>query len=303
MIQPARGSATPGRPPLKRSTAASPGPVPEAFIAHASTQEPETSMTAISAALGTTIAEPIRPPMMTPFDRDTRILVVGDDQAMKHMVANFFERHSMGVVLASGRQGMASQLASDEASLVILDMGPGDMDGLDLLREIRSRSGIPVIIIGHRSDEADRVVGLELGADDYVTKPFSPRELLARVRAVLRRHVCAPAPNDRKRGRSRFGDWLLDRRSRHLLGPDGEQVALTKTEYGLLVAFLDAPQRVLSREHLLQATRVHEDVFDRSIDVQILRLRRKLEADPGAPRVIQTERGVGYVFVPPVQHL
>jgi two-component system OmpR family response regulator len=285
-------------------------------------------MAGTSSALGATIVEPARPPMMTPFGRvsalateagagpafgsvrplgrdagrPARVLVVGDDQAMKHMVADFFDRHSMDVVLVSG-QGMADQLAADEPNLVILDVGPGGMDGLNLLREIRSRSDVPVIITGHRSDEADRVVGLELGADDYVTKPFSPRELLARVRAVLRRHVCVVAPDDPKRGRSRFGDWLLDRRKRHLSGSDGHRVDLTKTEYSLLVAFLDAPQRPLTREHLLQATRVHEDVFDRSVDVQILRLRRKLEADPGAPRVIKTERGVGYVFVLPVQHL
>jgi two-component system, OmpR family, response regulator len=132
---------------------------------------------------------------------------------------------------------------------------------------------------------------------------FSPRELLARVRAVLQRHGCAAVPHDPRRGRSRFGGWQLDRRSRRLSDPDGTPVALTMREYALLIAFLDAPQRPLTREHLLQATRVHEDVFDRSIDVQILRLRRKLEADPSVPSVIQTERGVGYVFGLPVEQL
>jgi two-component system, OmpR family, response regulator len=164
---------------------------------------------------------------------------------------------------------------------------------------------MPVIIItGHRRDEIDRVVGLELGADDYLTKPFILRELLARVRAVLRRFDAGrtvPA-RDAERGRWRFSGWQLDRRARRLTDPQGAVVTLTKGEYALLVAFLDAPQRPLSREHLLQATRVHEDVFDRSIDVQILRLRRKLERDLSAPRVIQTERGVGYVFAVPVEH-
>jgi DNA-binding response OmpR family regulator len=183
--------------------------------------------------------------------------------------------------------------------LVILDLRLGQEDGLDLLRKTRSRSDVPVIIVtGHRVDEIDRVVGLELGADDYITKPFGLRELLARVRAVLRRHEAGRAALERgaKRGLCRFGGWQLDRRTRCLTNPDGAPVALTKGEYAMLIAFLDAPQRPLSREHLLQATRVHEDVFDRSIDVQVLRLRRKLETDPTTPNVIRTERGVGYVF-------
>jgi DNA-binding response OmpR family regulator len=177
---------------------------------------------------------------------------------------------------------------------------------LDLLREVRLSSDVPVIIItGHRRDDIDRVVGLELGADDYLTKPFNLRELLARVRAVLRRFDvgrAAPA-RDPERGRFRFSGWQLDRRIRQLTDPAGAPVALTKGEYAMLLAFLEAPQRPLSREHLLQATRVHEDVFDRSIDVQILRLRRKLERDPSAPRVIRTERGVGYVFAVPVERI
>jgi DNA-binding response OmpR family regulator len=161
-----------------------------------------------------------------------------------------------------------------------------------------------IIITGHRRDDIDRVVGLELGADDYLTKPFNLRELLARVRAVLRRFDVGKAPaRDPERGRFRFSGWQLDRRTRQLVDPAGTPVALTKGEYATLVAFLEAPQRPLSREHLLQATRVHEDVFDRSIDVQILRLRRKLERDPSAPRVIQTERGVGYVFAVAVERL
>jgi two-component system, OmpR family, response regulator len=228
-----------------------------------------------------------------------RILLIDDDLAMQHMVANYLEGHNMRVVCGSGRQDVARLFALGEPSLVILDLRLGQEDGLDLLRELRSRSDVPVIITtGHRRDEIDRVVGLELGADDYVTKPFGLRELLARIRAVLRRREAGAAASQRdaERGRCRFGGWQLDRRSRRLTGPDGQPVTLTKGAYALLLAFLDAPQRPLSREHLLQATRVHEDVFDRSIDVQVLRLRRKLETDPSAPRVIQTERGIGYVF-------
>lgn len=241
-----------------------------------------------------------------------RILVVDDDPLMKQMVVNYLEEHNMRAFSASGGEEMTRHLEEDDPSLVILDLRLGQEDGLDLLREIRSRSDIPVIITtGHRRDEIDRVVGLELGADDYVTKPFSLRELLARTRAVLRRREAGraaaraqePEGREAERGRYRFGGWQLDRRLRRLTDSQGTPVTLTKGEYALLVAFLDAPQRPLTREHLLQATRVHEDVFDRSIDVQVLRLRRKLETDPSAPRVIRTERGVGYVFALPVEAL
>ena len=225
---------------------------------------------------------------------------------MQRMILNYFEQNSIRTLGASGRQEMIRQLAGAEVSLVILDLRLGQEDGLDLLREVRSSSDVPVIIItGHRRDDIDRVVGLELGADDYVTKPFNLRELLARVRAVLRRLNSRRASPTREpqRGCWRFSGWQLDRRTRRLTDPSGAPVALTKGEYALLVAFLEAPQRPLSREYLMQTTRAHEDVFDRSIDVQILRLRRKLERDPSTPRVIQTERGVGYVFAVPVERV
>jgi DNA-binding response OmpR family regulator len=212
----------------------------------------------------------------------------------------------MRVTSASQRQDVVRQFATLEPNVVILDLRLGQEDGLDILREVRSRSDVPVIITtGHRRDEIDRVVGLELGADDYVTKPFGVRELVARIRAVLRRREVGRVAVQREaeQGRYRFGDWQLDRRLRRLATSSGATVTLTKGEYSLLTAFLDAPQRPLTREHLLQATRVHEDVFDRSIDVQILRLRRKLETDPRAPRIIQTERSVGYTFTLPVERL
>ena len=239
-------------------------------------------------------------------DRQVRVLVVEDDPALQRMILNYFGENNIRTLLASNRQEMVDQLGDTGVNLVILDLRLGLEDGLDLLREIRLGSDVPVIIItGHRRDDIDRVVGLELGADDYVTKPFNLRELLARVRAVLRRFdVGRTAPaRDPGRGRFRFSGWQLDRRSRQLTDPAGTPVALTKGEYAMLLAFLEAPQRPLSREHLLQATRVHEDVFDRSIDVQILRLRRKLERDPSAPHVIQTERGVGYVFAVAVERI
>jgi two-component system OmpR family response regulator len=239
-------------------------------------------------------------------ERQIRVLVVEDDPALQRMILNYFQGNDIHTLVASGRVQMVRQLADADVNLVILDLRLGHEDGLDLLREIRAGSDVPVIIItGHRRDDIDRVVGLELGADDYLTKPFNLRELLARVRAVLRRIDSGRAqpPREPERGRFRFSGWQLDRKTRRLTDPAGATVALTKGEYALLLAFLDAPQRPLSREHLLQATRVHEDIFDRSIDVQILRLRRKLERDPSAPRVIQTERGIGYVFAVPVDRI
>ena len=236
--------------------------------------------------------------------RQAKVLAADNDLSMQHMIANYLEQHNMRVVSALQKQEVTRQFAAGEPDLLILDLRFGQEDGLDLLREIRAQSDVPVIIAtGYRQDEIDRVVGLELGADDYLIKPFGLRELLARIRAVLRRRDSgrASAEREAQQGRCRFGGWELDRRARRLTDLSGTPVALTKGEYALLAAFLDAPQRPLTREHLLQATRVHEDVFDRSIDVQILRLRRKLEADPSTPNIIRTERGVGYVFTLPVE--
>jgi two-component system, OmpR family, response regulator len=242
----------------------------------------------------------------------TRVLVVDDDPAMRRMIGSYLTENGLQADVAANRGEMAAALQRDPYNLVILDLKLGPDDGLDLLRELRAHSDMPVIIVtGHRRDEIDRVLGLELGADDYITKPFSLRELLARIRVVLRRAETARAAAMREAQTSqdekahhrfyRFAGWTLDRRLRQLRRPDGERVMLTNSEFTLLVAFLDAPQRPLSREQLLQATRVHENIYDRSIDVQILRLRRKLETDAEAPRMIQTERGVGYTFAVPVE--
>jgi DNA-binding response OmpR family regulator len=235
--------------------------------------------------------------------RDTgevgHILVVDDDVMVRQTITRFLEEQNVPTSSVSCRQDLNNHLEKGHPSLILLDLRLGQEDGLDVLKEIRSRSDVPIIIMtGHSREEVDRVVGLELGADDYLTKPFSLRELLARARAVLRRHERGRATRarDPERGGYWFNGWSLERRTRRLVNPDGEPVSLTKSEYALLLAFLKAPQRPLTREMLLQATRVREDIFDRSIDVQVLRLRRKLNSDPNAPRVIETERGVGYIF-------
>src|SRR5882757_9680228 len=235
------------------------------------------------------------------------IIVVDDDPLLRQMVIKYLEDHNVPTKSASNRTELNRHFQGALPSLIILDLRLGEDDGLDLLREIRSHSDVPVIITtGHRPGEIDRIVGLELGADDYIVKPFSLRELLARVRAVLRRQEFGRVArtHDPQRGGYRFDGWQLERRCRRLLDPNATPVSMSKGEYALLLAFLEAPQRPLSREHLLQAThRIHEEIFDRSIDLQVLRLRRKLEIDPSAPRVIQTERSVGYVFTLPVEPL
>jgi two-component system, OmpR family, response regulator len=229
----------------------------------------------------------------------TRVFVINGDPSMHCMLADYLEQHNMAVVGGLQRQEALTRCAAGEPSVVLLDFCLGQEDGLDLLREIRSRSDVPVIITNHPGDESDRVIGLELGADDYVPQPI----IVPLIRAVQRRRDTGliAAQRHSEQGRSRFGGWELDRRGRRLTHPEGEVVPLTHGEYALLVAFLNAPFRPLSREQLLQATRIHEDLFDRSIDVQILRLRRKLGDEPSAPRFIRTERGIGYVFSVPVE--
>ena len=171
-----------------------------------------------------------------------------------------------------------------------------------IARRMRDESEIPMVMLTGRAEEADRVMGLELGADDYITKPFSPRELLARIRTVLRRRRAEVRQGKPDGIRAyRFDGWELNLNLRRLSGPEGQAVPLTNGEFSLLVVLLGAPNRILSRDQLLDLSRLHNDeVFNRSIDVQILRLRRKIESDPGDPRYIKTERGAGYVFGVPV---
>jgi two-component system, OmpR family, response regulator len=231
-----------------------------------------------------------------------RLLLVEDDRALAHVLSHDLKHSGFEVECVNHGDRVLERFDRFSPDLVLLDVMLPDGDGRDLARELRKESDVPIVMLTARGEEIDRVLGLELGADDYIIKPFSLRELLARVRAVLRRQEMGRAARarDPERGGYRFNGWKLERRGRKLIDPSEAPVPLSKGEYALLLAFLEAPQRPLTREHLLQATRIHEDIFDRSIDVQVLRLRRKLEVDPSAPRVIQTERGVGYVFAVPV---
>jgi two-component system, OmpR family, response regulator len=236
--------------------------------------------------------------------RPINVLIVEDDEAARKMLSDYLTERDLRVRVAPGREALDAEFARHKPDIVLLDLQLGQDDGLDILREIRTRTNVPVIIAsGSRFREIDRVVGLELGADDYITKPFGLRELLARIHAVLRRRRNGGDLTQRATGCAvyRFCGWELDQKARRVVGPKGAPVTLTRSEYALLVAFLEAPGRPLSREVLLQATRTHEDIFDRSIDVQVLRLRRKLETDPTTPRIIRTERGVGYIFAATVE--
>ena len=230
---------------------------------------------------------------------ETHVLIVEDDLSLKRLIADYLEQNGIVVSESSNAADVSRRLKAAPVDLILLDLQLGRDNGLDVLRAIRATSDTPVIIMtAHRSDEVDRIVGLELGADDYLIKPVGLRELLARIRVVLRRGMIAAnsARREREAGSCRFGNWVLNRRTRQLVNGEGQPVPLTKGEYGLLTAFTESPRQILSREQLLQATRVHEDILDRSIDVQILRLRRKLEVDSNAPKIIRTERGVGYIF-------
>jgi DNA-binding response OmpR family regulator len=227
------------------------------------------------------------------------ILVVDDDADLRQMVADYLGDYELRVTGAPDGAAMRDAMAHEVVDLVLLDLKLSSEDGMTLARELREASSVPIVILTGRKDDVDRIMGLELGADDYLTKPFNLRELLARIRAILRRTQAHPVSH--VEGRSpqafRFGGWELDLRSRRLTSNDGERVELTHAEFALLAAFLGAPERILSREQLLELSRGNdENVFDRSIDVQILRLRRKIESDPSRPKLIRTERGAGYFF-------
>jgi two-component system OmpR family response regulator len=231
------------------------------------------------------------------------IVAVDDDAIVRQLIADYLGQNGYRVTAVADGRAMQSVLETEVVDLIVLDLKLQLEDGMTLARRLRDESAIPIIMLTGRRDEADRVMGLELGADDYLTKPFSPRELLARIRTVLRRRR-AEVRQGRPEGvrAYRFDRWELNLNTRRLRSGDGAPVPLSNGEFSLLVVLLGAPQRILSRDQLLDLSRLHNDeVFNRSVDVQIMRLRRKIEVDPAQPRFIKTERGAGYVFAVPVE--
>ncbi|NIJ39363.1 two-component system OmpR family response regulator [Sphingopyxis panaciterrae] len=227
----------------------------------------------------------------------SHILIVDDDRQIRTMLARYLGDNGLRVTSAEDGRRMAELMARFRFDVVVLDvMMPGD-DGFTLCRRLRAESHVPIILLTARSDETDRVVGLELGADDYVAKPFNPRELLARIRSALRRAGMNAAPQEAAASRFRFAGWTLDASRRTLVSPAGSLVDLTTGEFDLLVALARHPQQVLSRDQLLDHVHGRSSFnIDRSIDVQISRLRRKIEADPQAPALVKTVRNGGYFF-------
>ncbi len=236
-----------------------------------------------------------------------RVLIVDDDREVREMLAEYLASHGFEAETAGSGAEMRAALARGAPDVVLLDVRLPGEDGLTLARFLRERYDLGIVMVTAAGEVVDRIVGLEMGADDYIAKPFDLRELLARVKSVVRRVQAAPraaAPASAPAAapqRVPVGRCQLDLRSRQLFGQDGAEVPITAMEFDLLKAFVDHPNQVLSRDRLLTLTRNREwEPFDRSIDIRITRVRRKIEEDPDNPRAIRTVRGAGYMFVPPV---
>ncbi len=230
--------------------------------------------------------------------RTTRALIVDDNIELRELLSGYLTRFNIASEAVGDGAGMRKALAASRFDVIILDlMLPGE-DGLELCRELRSNSDIPILMLTARCEPTDRIIGLELGADDYMAKPFEPRELVARIQSILRRvRDDRDAPRTDERSSIRFDDWQLNGVLRQLQAPDGLVVPLSNAEFRLLWVFLERPRRVLNREQLLDAARGRSiEAFDRSIDLLVSRLRQKLGDDPKSPRLIKTVRGEGYLF-------
>jgi two-component system, OmpR family, response regulator len=239
-------------------------------------------------------------PAQASANQTAHLLVVDDDRETCDLIRGFFERHGYRVSAAHDEASMMERLRGHAVDLIILDVMLPGRDGLQLCRELRARSKVPIIMVTAINEPADRIVGLELGADDYVAKPFEPRELLARVRAVTRR--LESRPEERSAQGYSFVGWTLDPARRVLRAPDGVVVSLTTAEFDLLAVFVAHPQRTLSRDRLLDLTQGHTaQAFDRSIDILVSRLRRKLGDNSAEAKMIVTVRGGGYMFSPDVR--
>ncbi|WP_311031969.1 response regulator [Mesorhizobium koreense] len=230
---------------------------------------------------------------------DAHILIVDDDRGTRDLLREFLERHGLQVSVARDGEEMQSILKSTTIDLLVLDVMLPGRSGLEICRDIRARSRMPIIMLTAVTETVDRVVGLEMGADDYVPKPFDPRELLARVRAVLRRPPMEGASKRSEPRTYRFAGWTLDCARRRLIAPGDVRVELTTAEFNLLQALVRSAQHVLSREQLMDLAGGDGTMsYDRSVDILVSRLRRKMEDDPRAPKLILTVRGGGYQFVP-----
>lgn len=231
------------------------------------------------------------------------VLVVEDDEEIAALVAKYLGANEYRVTCAKDGREMQRVLLDQRIDLMVLDLNLPGEDGLSICRRLRGQGAtIPIIILTAKGEDVDRIIGLELGADDYLVKPFNPRELLARIRAVLRRLASEPAQSsDKKTHVYAFSGWRLDTMSRELLSPEGARVALTGAEFDLLHALCEKPGRILSRDQLLDLTQGRfGGPFERSIDVLISRIRQKIERDPKAPEIIKTVRSEGYLFTPRV---
>jgi DNA-binding response OmpR family regulator len=229
------------------------------------------------------------------------VFVVDDEAAAREMVGDYLKMHGYRVTLCDGGASLRKCLRQGDPDLIVLDLNMPEEDGLSIVRDLKSRSSVPVIMLTATASAIDRVVGLELGADDYLAKPCELRELVARVRSVLRRSAAAAAgPGGPPRAEPvRFGTKWLDFEARVLRDADGIEHPLTTSEFNLLKAFAEHPRRVMTRERLLDLANARDpDAFDRAIDVRITRIRKKVEPDPNRPRIIKTVRGAGYVFSP-----
>jgi two-component system OmpR family response regulator len=233
------------------------------------------------------------------------IIVVDDEAAAREMVGDYLRMHGFAVTLCDGASALRAVMDKQGADLIVLDLNMPEEDGLSIIRRLKQQSSVPVIMLTATASSIDRVVGLELGADDYIAKPCELRELVARIRSVLRRAAPAqvaesapPAPRP-ERNLVRFGTKWLDHDAQALRDDEDNEHPLTTSEYGLLKVFAANPKRVLSRERLLElANARNAEAFDRAIDIRIMRLRRKIEPDPAHPTVIRTIRGGGYLFTP-----
>ncbi|SNS78701.1 two-component system, OmpR family, response regulator [Noviherbaspirillum humi] len=239
------------------------------------------------------------------MENSARILIVDDDSDISSLLAEYLEKNGYRTATAADGKGMWKALDDARIDLIVLDLNLPGEDGLTLCRNLRAVSAIPVIMLTARGEPLDRILGLEMGADDYLPKPFEPRELFARIRSVLRRtQALPPAMQQPDAQQVRFQDWTMDYTGRHLVSPDGVVIALSGAEFRLLRVFLEHANRVLSRDQLLNLTQGRDaDPFDRSIDLQISRLRQKLGEDARSPQIIKTVRNEGYVLAATVSRV